>query len=199
MPSIRKKRLLDKLGNLLQFYVEIVVFIRNQVCVHSLPLKMNIFRYFDLARNMSEKYSFECVKCYTSWFFYVKLQLDILLTFYINFLSVNKYAQGKFTLQQGKNIEIIGSKKLSTGTIQVLRAKNMQFSTHETPHLRSDSPFLYFHTQVFIGHQYLLILKNNQRQSLHRNINRDYRYHMAFFLSDPSSALCPDIPVRKPI
>ena len=160
---------------------------------------MNIFRYFDLARNMSEKYSFECVKCYTSWFFYVKLQLDILLTFYINFLSVNKYAQGKFTLQQGKNIEIIGSKKLSTGTIQVLRAKNLQFSTHETPHLRSDSPFLYFHTQVFIGHQYLLILKNNQRQSLHRNINRDYRYHMAFFLSDPSSALCPDVPVRKPI
>ena len=80
LPSIRKKRLLDKLGNLLQFYVEIVVFIRNQVCVHSLPLKMNIFRYFDLARNMSEKYSFECLKFYTSWFFYVKLQLDILLT-----------------------------------------------------------------------------------------------------------------------
>ena len=42
---------------------------------------MNIFRYLDLARNMSEKYSFECVKFYTSWFFYVKLQLDILLTF----------------------------------------------------------------------------------------------------------------------
>ena len=42
---------------------------------------MNIFRcYLDLARNMSEKYSFECVKFYTSCFFYVKLQLDILLT-----------------------------------------------------------------------------------------------------------------------
>ena len=27
---------------------------------------------------MSEKHSFECVKFYTSWFFYVKLQLDIL-------------------------------------------------------------------------------------------------------------------------
>jgi hypothetical protein len=38
---------------------------------------MNIFRYLDLARNMTEKYSFECVKFYTSWFFYVKLQLDI--------------------------------------------------------------------------------------------------------------------------
>jgi hypothetical protein len=35
----------------------------------SLPLKMNIFRYLELARNMSEKYSFECVKFYTSWFF----------------------------------------------------------------------------------------------------------------------------------
>jgi hypothetical protein len=32
LPSIRKKRLLDKLGNVLQFYVEIVIFIRNQVC-----------------------------------------------------------------------------------------------------------------------------------------------------------------------
>jgi hypothetical protein len=30
---------------------------------------MNIFRYLDLARNMSEKYSFEYVKFYTSWFF----------------------------------------------------------------------------------------------------------------------------------
>ena len=30
---------------------------------------MNIFRYFDLARNMSEKFSFECVKFYTSLFF----------------------------------------------------------------------------------------------------------------------------------
>jgi hypothetical protein len=28
----KKKRLLDKLGNVLQFYVEIVIFIRNQVC-----------------------------------------------------------------------------------------------------------------------------------------------------------------------
>jgi hypothetical protein len=30
---------------------------------------MNIFRYLDLAQNMSEKYSFECLKFYTSWFF----------------------------------------------------------------------------------------------------------------------------------
>jgi hypothetical protein len=30
---------------------------------------MNIFGYLDLARNMSETYSFECVKFYTSWFF----------------------------------------------------------------------------------------------------------------------------------
>jgi hypothetical protein len=38
------KRLLDKLVELLQFYVGIVNFIRNQVCsVHSLPLKMHIF------------------------------------------------------------------------------------------------------------------------------------------------------------
>ena len=29
---------------------------------------------------MIEKYSFECVKFYTSWLFCVKLQLDILLT-----------------------------------------------------------------------------------------------------------------------
>ena len=28
----KKKRSLDKLGNVLQFYVEIVIFIRNQVC-----------------------------------------------------------------------------------------------------------------------------------------------------------------------
>jgi hypothetical protein len=32
---------------------------------------------------MSEKYSFECVKIYTSWFFYIKLQLDILQSCYI--------------------------------------------------------------------------------------------------------------------
>jgi hypothetical protein len=30
--SIRKKRVLDKFVELLQFYVEIVIFIRNQVC-----------------------------------------------------------------------------------------------------------------------------------------------------------------------
>jgi hypothetical protein len=30
---------------------------------------MNIFRYLDLGRNMSETYSFECVKSYTSCFF----------------------------------------------------------------------------------------------------------------------------------
>jgi hypothetical protein len=30
--AYKKKRLLDKLGNVLQFYVEIVIFIRNQVC-----------------------------------------------------------------------------------------------------------------------------------------------------------------------
>ena len=28
----KKKRLLDKLGNLIQFYVEIVILIQNQVC-----------------------------------------------------------------------------------------------------------------------------------------------------------------------
>jgi hypothetical protein len=46
----------------------------------SAVLQNDIFRYLDLARNMSEIYSFECVKFYTSWFFYVKMQLDILLT-----------------------------------------------------------------------------------------------------------------------
>jgi hypothetical protein len=38
---------------------------------------MFYFRYLDLARNMSEKYSFECVKFYISCLF---LQLDNLLT-----------------------------------------------------------------------------------------------------------------------
>jgi hypothetical protein len=78
--------------DLLQFYVEILIFIRNQVCyVHSLPLKMHIFLFVFSTKIISEKYSSKCVKFHTSWFCDVKLQLDIFvdlssLEIFFNFL-----------------------------------------------------------------------------------------------------------------
>jgi hypothetical protein len=91
----KEKRLLEKLVELLQFYVEIVILssfssTENAHCC-----------YLDLARNTSETYSFECVKFYTSCFFYVKLQLDILLTLLLQ-VAKNKQTISKLEKQQTK-------------------------------------------------------------------------------------------------
>ena len=67
----KKKRLLDKLVELQQFYV---ISNRNQVLFH---WKCTFLLFGFSTKIMSDKYSFECAKFYTSWFCDVKLQLDI--------------------------------------------------------------------------------------------------------------------------